>query len=156
MNCHVHLADCRTGTGISTGLRLEPLVTAAARLITALNLSLRLKLATCETGWELARTGSSSTKPSTATVSSSLFHGATLRRQLLAMMQCMTLHSEAMMPFMQSMGNTTRFQTVFVSFVQCLSNVRLAASLASSTLQRAPPSTGPLVSPTSHMCTALS
>merc|ERR1712037_494842 len=129
-----------TGTGISTGLRLEPLVTAAARLITALNLSLRLKLATCETGWELARTGSSSTKPFTATVSSSLFHGATLRRQLLAMMQCMTLHSEAMMPFMQSMGNTTR----------------LAASLASSTLQRAPPSTGPLVSPTSHTCTALS
>ena len=60
------------------------------------------------------------------------------------------------MPFMQSMGNTTRFQTVFFSFVQCLSNVRLAASLASSTLQRAPPSTGPLVSPTSHTCTGAS
>merc|ERR1712055_860886 len=128
-----------TGTGISTGLKLEPLVTAAARLITALNRSLRLKLATCETGWELERTGSSSTKPSTATVSSSLFHGATPRPQRLATIQCMTLRSEATMPFMQYMGNTTR----------------LAASHVSSTLQQAPPLTGPLVLPTSHMCTAL-
>merc|ERR1719189_1416429 len=129
-----------TGTGISTGLRLEPLGTAAARLIMVLSLSLRLKLAMSETGWELARTGSSSTKPSTATASSSLYHGATLRLLLLAMMQCMTLPSEAMMLFMQSMGNT----------------MRLAASHVSSTLQRAPPSTGLLVLPTSHMCTALS
>merc|ERR1712203_680896 len=118
-----------TGTGISTGLRLEPLGTAAARLIMVLSLSLRLKLAMSETGWELARTGSSSTKPSTATASSSLYHGATLRLLLLATML-----------FMQSTENT----------------MRLAASHVSSTLQRAPPSTGLLVLPTSHMCTALS
>merc|ERR1712203_725448 len=109
-----------TGTGISTGLRLEPLGTAAARLIMVLSLSLRSKL---------ARTGSSSTKPSTATASSSLYHGATLRLLLLATML-----------FMQSTENT----------------MRLAASHVSSTLQRAPPSTGLLVLPTSHMCTALS
>merc|ERR1719234_303268 len=129
-----------TGTGISTGLRQEPLVTAAARLIMVQNLSLRLKLATYETGLVLARTGSSSTKPSTATASSSFFHGAIQRPQLLATMQCMTLPSEATMLFMKSMGNTTR----------------LAASHVSSTLQQAPPSTGPLVLPTSHMCTVLS
>merc|ERR1712192_59227 len=129
-----------TGTGISTGLRLEPLVTAAARLIMVLNLSLRLKLATSVTGLELARTGLSFTKPSTATASSSFFHGATQRPQLLATMQCMTLPSEATMLFMQSMGNTTS----------------LAASHVSSTLLLAPPLTGPLVLPTSHMCTALS
>ena len=41
INYHVKLDDCLTGTGTSTGLRLEPLVTAAARLIMVPNLSPR-------------------------------------------------------------------------------------------------------------------
>ena len=92
----------------------------------------------------------------------SLSSGATLRLLLLATMQCMTLPSEATMLSMQSTGNTMRFKQshvlagLFLSSILTFSNVRLAASHVSSTLQRAPPSTGLLVLPTSHMCTGTS
>ena len=132
--------------------------------------SIRWKLATSETGLGLARTGSSSTKLSTATASSSWYHG---EMWLKLYSKCLTtnlcpqgLHWDSSSWLRRDVWS--RSQRLRCS--SCgprgilrgskrslsLSNfkiTRLAASHACSTLQQEPPLTGPSVWLTSHTCT---